>query len=82
MSYGDDIGCLLMISQDFPAQWVPYIAGALNPVLLSAIALGTAEMKKAAEKSKKVWAGRRPCSSTQWKATGKVPRSKMARTCT
>ena len=48
---------------------------------LSASEHGTAVKKKAAEKSRKVWAGFRPCSSTQLKATGKVPRRIAERIC-
>ena len=53
----------------------------LGPVQLSASAHGTAVKKKAAEKSKKVWAGFLPCSSTQLKATGKLPKSMADKIC-
>ena len=53
----------------------------LGPVQLSARELGTAVSMKAAEKSRNVCAGFLPCSSTQLKATGNVPRSMADTTC-
>jgi hypothetical protein len=53
----------------------------LGPVQLSARELGTAVSMKAAEKSRNVCAGFLPCSSTQLKAKGNVPRSIADTTC-
>ncbi len=52
----------------------------LGPVLLREMAHGRAASIKAAEKSRKVCAGFRPCRSAQLKAMGKVPKQIVART--
>ncbi len=57
-----------------------HIIGILGPLVLREMAHGRAASMNAAEKSRNVCAGFRPCKSAQLKATGNVPRQIVAKT--